>query len=412
MSSVRWRTRTAGGRPAGAPRAAPRARQVAEVAQQRARRARWRSTRGGTARPTAAASRCSSPITTSSGVHAVTRSVRGHRADDQRVVAHGREALRDAGEQAAPVVVDRAQPAVHHLGRMRRSRRRSTWASAWWPRQTPSTGTSARWSASSETPTSRSCSGRPGPGEITMLSTRQRRELLPRQLVVAHDDRLVAVDLAQQVEEVEGERVVVVDQERAHGRIYTLPTLAQERRAPILETVVTTINPDGSVNCAAMGVEWGERADRHQALPRDADAAQPARHRGRGREPDRRHPAVQPGGARRPASADPSGGQRRGRGAGRRLLVARGARRGDRRRRARARVSTVVVGGGAGREFLGLNRACHAVLEASILASRARLLDPAEIRAELQPAAGARGQDGRAARARGDGVRARGGRRP
>ena len=26
----------------------------------------------------------------------------------------------------------------------------------------------------------------------------------------------------------------------------------------IVETVTTTINPDGSVNCAAMGVEWGE----------------------------------------------------------------------------------------------------------------------------------------------------------
>ena len=26
----------------------------------------------------------------------------------------------------------------------------------------------------------------------------------------------------------------------------------------ILETVTTTLNPDGSVNCAAMGVEWGE----------------------------------------------------------------------------------------------------------------------------------------------------------
>src|SRR5918998_2538553 len=27
----------------------------------------------------------------------------------------------------------------------------------------------------------------------------------------------------------------------------------------IIETVVTTLNPDGSVNCAAMGVEWGEQ---------------------------------------------------------------------------------------------------------------------------------------------------------
>jgi uncharacterized protein len=50
----------------------------------------------------------------------------------------------------------------------------------------------------------------------------------------------------------------------------------------------------------------------------------------------------------------------------------------------RARVSTVVVGGGTGREFLGLNRACHAVLEASILASRARMLDAEDIRTELR----------------------------
>src|SRR5687768_8171846 len=49
----------------------------------------------------------------------------------------------------------------------------------------------------------------------------------------------------------------------------------------------------------------------------------------------------------------------------------------------RARVSTVVVGSGTGREFLGFNRACHAVLEASILVSRARRLDPEGIRAEL-----------------------------
>jgi hypothetical protein len=50
----------------------------------------------------------------------------------------------------------------------------------------------------------------------------------------------------------------------------------------------------------------------------------------------------------------------------------------------RARVSTVVVGRGIGREFLGLNRARHAVLEASILASRARRLDAQDIRDELR----------------------------
>ena len=38
---------------------------------------------------------------------------------------------------------------------------------------------------------------------------------------------------------------------------------------------------------------------------------------------------------------------------------------------------------GTGREFLGLNRARHAVLEASILASRARRLAPEHVSAEL-----------------------------
>jgi hypothetical protein len=49
----------------------------------------------------------------------------------------------------------------------------------------------------------------------------------------------------------------------------------------------------------------------------------------------------------------------------------------------RARVATRVVGQGAGREFVGFSRASHAVLEASILASRARRLPAEEIRAEL-----------------------------
>src|SRR5215211_3835239 len=44
----------------------------------------------------------------------------------------------------------------------------------------------------------------------------------------------------------------------------------------------------------------------------------------------------------------------------------------------------VVVDGGTGREFLGLNRARHAVLEASILASRARMLDATDVHAELR----------------------------
>ena len=49
----------------------------------------------------------------------------------------------------------------------------------------------------------------------------------------------------------------------------------------------------------------------------------------------------------------------------------------------RARVGTRVVGRGTGREFVGFNRAAGAVLEASIVASRARRLPAAEIRADL-----------------------------
>jgi uncharacterized protein len=49
----------------------------------------------------------------------------------------------------------------------------------------------------------------------------------------------------------------------------------------------------------------------------------------------------------------------------------------------RALVTTRVVGRGSGREFLGFNRARHAVLEASIIASRARRLPAEEVRAEL-----------------------------
>ena len=49
----------------------------------------------------------------------------------------------------------------------------------------------------------------------------------------------------------------------------------------------------------------------------------------------------------------------------------------------RARVTTRVVGRGAGREFVGFNRASGAVLEASILASRARRLPADEVHAEL-----------------------------
>jgi uncharacterized protein len=169
-----------------------------------------------------------------------------------------------------------------------------------------------------------------------------------------------------------------VAQERARLRD------AVARAAPILETVVTTINPDGSVNCAAMGVEWGEqrivikpfRGTRTLRNMRATEAAvvnltddillfsQAALG-----DP---HPPTRAAAGIEGAVLDDACSWREVRVES--VDVS----------EPRARVTTEVVGGGVGREFLGLNRACHAVLEASILASRAHVLPAAEIEAELR----------------------------
>jgi len=156
------------------------------------------------------------------------------------------------------------------------------------------------------------------------------------------------------------------------------------RTAPILETVVTTINVDGSVNCAAMGVEWGEqrivikpyRRTRTLHNLRATGAAvvnltddillfsQAALG-----DP---HPPTHPAASVEGAVLDDACSWRE----------VRVEAIDD--SSPRARVSTLVVDSGAGREFLGLNRARHAVVEASILASRASLVAADDIRAELR----------------------------
>jgi uncharacterized protein len=156
------------------------------------------------------------------------------------------------------------------------------------------------------------------------------------------------------------------------------------RAAPIIETVVTTINPGGGVNCAAMGVEWGEqrivikpyRGTRTLRNLRATGAAvvnvtddillfsQAALG-----DP---HPPTRPAASIEGAVLDDACSWRE----------VRVEAIDD--SSPRARVSTTVVDGGTGREFLGLSRARHAVLEASILASRARMLPADDIRAELR----------------------------
>jgi hypothetical protein len=151
----------------------------------------------------------------------------------------------------------------------------------------------------------------------------------------------------------------------------------------IVETVTTTINPDGSVNCAAMGVEWGDetivikpyRATRTLRNLEDRGAA--VVHvtddillfaRAALEDP---HPPTRPAAAVAGAVLADACSWRE-------VAVDAIDATGP-----RARVTARVVGRGAGREFVGFNRACHAVLEASILASRAKRLPADELRADL-----------------------------
>jgi hypothetical protein len=151
----------------------------------------------------------------------------------------------------------------------------------------------------------------------------------------------------------------------------------------IVETVTTTINPDGTVNCAAMGVEWGD----------EAIVIKPYRATRTLRNLQRHGAAVvnltddilvftqaalgDPGPPTRPAVAI-AGAVLADACSWREVAVDEIDATGP-----RARVTTRVVCRGVGREFIGFNRACHAVLEASILASRARRLPAEEIHAEL-----------------------------
>jgi hypothetical protein len=152
----------------------------------------------------------------------------------------------------------------------------------------------------------------------------------------------------------------------------------------IVETVTTTINPDGTVNCAAMGVEWGD----------ETIVIKPYRGTRTLRNLERHGAAVvnltddillftqaalgDPHPPTRPASAV-DGAVLADACSWREVAVDAIDSSGP-----RARVAARVVGRGTGREFIGFNRACGAVLEASILASRVRRLPADEIRAELR----------------------------
>jgi hypothetical protein len=151
----------------------------------------------------------------------------------------------------------------------------------------------------------------------------------------------------------------------------------------ILETILTTQDSAGTVHCAAMGVEWGEeeivikpfldtttlrnlRATGVAVVSLTDDVmlfAQAA-------TSDARFPTF-------PAAVVPG------------VVLEAACSWREVRVRAidttppRARVVTTVVHRGVRREFIGFNRARHAVLEAAILATRTHLLPAEQIRDEF-----------------------------
>jgi hypothetical protein len=157
--------------------------------------------------------------------------------------------------------------------------------------------------------------------------------------------------------------------------------------SPLFETVVTTTATDGEVNCAAMGVRWGEE----ELVFWPFDATRTLRNlRGHGEavvhltddvllfvEAALGHPRP----AVRPASAI-HGSVIEAVNAWREVVVTDIAPADDGLPRSRVRARVVAAGTGA-RQPLGLCRARHAVVEASILASRLRWLDAAHVQAEL-----------------------------
>ena len=151
----------------------------------------------------------------------------------------------------------------------------------------------------------------------------------------------------------------------------------------ILETIVTSCAPDGTVNYAPMGVEWGDevivlKPFLDTATYRNVSASGSAvvnliddvRVFARAAISDSQYPTEPACRVKGVRLADCC--------SWRELTV-----RAIDATPPRARIETIVVHSGQRREFIGFNRARHAVLEAAIYATRLHLLDPAFVDAEM-----------------------------
>ena len=157
--------------------------------------------------------------------------------------------------------------------------------------------------------------------------------------------------------------------------------------APLIETVVTTTGPDGVVNCAAMGVRWGDE----ELVFWPFDATRTLRNlRVHGEAVVHLTDDVllfvqaalgHPRPAMRPASAI-DGSVIEEANAWREVVVTDIVPDSGERPRSMVRARVVASGTGE-RQPLGLCRARHAAVEASILASRLKWLGAEHVRTEL-----------------------------
>lgn len=158
--------------------------------------------------------------------------------------------------------------------------------------------------------------------------------------------------------------------------------------APLIETVLTTTGSDGAVNCAAMGVRWGEE----ELVFWPFDATRTLRNlRFRGEAVVHLTDDVllfvqaalgHPRPATRPASRI-VGAVIEEANSWREVVVAEITPGSGELPRSRVRARVVASGTGT-REPLGLCRARHAAVEASIFASRLKWLGGERVRGELE----------------------------
>jgi len=158
-------------------------------------------------------------------------------------------------------------------------------------------------------------------------------------------------------------------------------------RTPLIETVVTTTGDDGVVNCAAMGVRWGE--EELVFWPFDATRTlRNLRHHGEAvvhltddvllfvtAALGHPHPAMRPATAIAGSVIERANSWRE-------VVVTEIAPSIGELPRSRVRARVVASGTGT-RPALGLCRARHAAVEASILASRLQWLGAEHVRTEL-----------------------------